>query len=66
MSLNPTPRLRRKTQNTVGEFENCDKAPTQVAVKWLRRLVAGLSPRSPGFAPGSIHVGFVMDKAALG
>jgi hypothetical protein len=36
------------------------------AVPWLRRLVAGLSPRSPGFAPGSIHVGFVVDKVALG
>jgi hypothetical protein len=35
-------------------------------VPWLRSLVAGLSPRSPGFAPGSIHVGFVVDKVALG
>jgi hypothetical protein len=26
----------------------------------------GLSPRRPGFAPGSIHVGFVVDKVALG
>jgi hypothetical protein len=33
---------------------------------WLRSLVAGLSPRRPGFAPGSIHVGFVVDKVALG
>jgi hypothetical protein len=31
-------------------------------VPWLRRLVAGLSPRRPGFAP----VGFVVEKAALG
>jgi hypothetical protein len=36
------------------------------AVPWLRSLVAGLSPRRPGFAPRSIHVGFVMDKVALG
>jgi hypothetical protein len=35
-------------------------------VPWLRSLVAGLSPRSPGFAPGSIHVGFVVVKVALG
>jgi hypothetical protein len=35
-------------------------------VPWLKRLVAGLSPRRPGFAPGSIHVGFVVDKVALG
>jgi hypothetical protein len=34
-------------------------------VPWLRRLVAGLSPRRPGFAPGSVHVGFVIDKVAL-
>jgi hypothetical protein len=36
------------------------------AVPWLRRLVAGLSPRSPVFAPRSVHVGFVVDKVALG
>jgi hypothetical protein len=34
-------------------------------VPWLRSLAAGLSPRRPGFAPGSIHVGFVVDKVAL-
>jgi hypothetical protein len=31
-----------------------------------QRLVANLSPRRTGFAPGSVHVGFVVDKAALG
>jgi hypothetical protein len=31
------------------------------AVPWLRSLVAGLSPQRPGFAPGSIHVGFVVE-----
>jgi hypothetical protein len=31
----------------------------------LRRLVAGFSPRIPGFAPRSIHVGFVVKKVAL-
>ena len=36
------------------------------AVPWLRRLVAGLPPRKPGFDPGSVHVGFVVDKVALG
>jgi hypothetical protein len=36
------------------------------AVPWLRRLVAGLPPRMPWFDPGSVHVGFVVDKAALG
>jgi hypothetical protein len=32
------------------------------AVPWLRLLVTGLSPWRPGFAPGSIHVGFVVDR----
>jgi hypothetical protein len=32
------------------------------AVPWLRQLVAGLPSRSPG----SVHVGFVVDKVALG
>jgi hypothetical protein len=35
------------------------------AVPCLKRLIAGLSPRRLGFAPGSIHVGFVVDKVAL-
>jgi hypothetical protein len=34
-----------------------------MAVPWLRQLVAGLSPRRSGFAPGSVHV---LDKVALG
>jgi branched-subunit amino acid transport protein len=33
---------------------------------WLEWLVAGLSPRRPGFAARSVHVGFVVDKVALG
>jgi hypothetical protein len=37
-----------------------------LAVPWLRRFVAGLSPRWPGFDPGSIHVGFMVDKVAVG
>jgi hypothetical protein len=36
------------------------------AMPWLRRLVSGLSPRRPGLDPGSFHVGFVVDKVALG
>jgi hypothetical protein len=31
----------------------------------LRRLVAGLSPRRPGFEIRSVHVGFVVDRVAL-
>jgi hypothetical protein len=45
-------------------MEKC--IPGTRAVPWLRRLVAGLSPRRPVFAPKSVHVGFVVDKVALG
>jgi hypothetical protein len=34
---------------------------TFYTVPWLRRLVAGLSPRRPGFDPGSVYVGFMVD-----
>jgi hypothetical protein len=36
-----------------------------VDVPWLRRLVAGLSPRRLGFDSGSVHVGFVVDEVAM-
>jgi hypothetical protein len=36
------------------------------AVPYLRWLVAGSPPRRPGFEPGSAHVGFGVDKVALG
>jgi hypothetical protein len=32
------------------------------AVPWLRRLTADLPPRRPGFDPGSVHVGFVINE----
>jgi hypothetical protein len=35
-------------------------------VSWLRQLVSGLSPWRAEFMPGSVHVGFVVDKMALG
>jgi hypothetical protein len=37
-----------------------------LAVPWLRRLAAGLPPRRPGFDPGPVRVGFVVDKVVLG
>jgi hypothetical protein len=33
---------------------------------YLRRLVAGFPAWRSGFEPGSGHVGFVVDKVALG
>jgi hypothetical protein len=38
---------------------------SRTTVAWLRRLVAVLLPRRPGFAPWSVHMGFV-DKVSLG
>jgi hypothetical protein len=35
-------------------------------VQWLRRLVAGLSSRRPGFNSMPVRVGIVADKLALG
>jgi hypothetical protein len=35
-------------------------------VPQFKRLVDGFPPRRPGFKPESSHVGFVVDKAALG
>jgi len=32
---------------------------------WLRRLIAGLSPRRPGFDTASVTLRFVVDKVAL-
>jgi hypothetical protein len=52
--------LTRVSRGRLGEYV------TRRAVPWLRSLVTGLSLRRPGFAPGSIHVGFVADKVSLG
>jgi hypothetical protein len=35
------------------------------AVPWLRGLVPDVLPQRPGFNPGSVLVGFVVDKVAL-
>jgi hypothetical protein len=35
-------------------------------VRALKRLVAGYPPRRPWFKPGSSHLGFIVDKVALG
>ena len=37
-----------------------------MAVPWLRRLLAGLPLQRPGFNPGLVHVGFVVEEMALG
>jgi hypothetical protein len=36
------------------------------AMTWLRLLIAGLSLQKPRFEPMSVHMGFVVDKVALG
>jgi hypothetical protein len=42
------------------DFANRNKKPT------LGRAMAQVVSRRPGFDPGSVHVGFVVDKVALG
>jgi hypothetical protein len=36
-----------------------------MALQWVGRLAVGLWPRRPEFAPGSVHVGCVVDNVAL-
>jgi hypothetical protein len=46
-------------------FKHC-KLHVGWAVPYLRRLAASIPLRRPGFDPRSVHVGFVVDKLALG
>jgi hypothetical protein len=66
----PKTKIREKCWKQLGLHTNRSRDPAKPsepwAVPWLRRLVAGLSPPSPGFDTGSVHVGFVVDKVALG
>jgi hypothetical protein len=56
-----------KSVSTVTAYEPDDRGLSPIAaVPWLRRLVVGFPPRWPGFEPRSGHVGFVVDKVALG
>jgi hypothetical protein len=47
-------------------FLNMKSEDKELAVPWLRWLVAGLPPRKPGFDPRSVPVGFVVYKVTLG
>jgi hypothetical protein len=40
------------------------KSATRLKITYA--TVAGLLPRGPGFAPGSVYVGFVVGELALG
>jgi hypothetical protein len=57
--------LWRKTQLWVSCFKS-----SHIKNHWLGRAmaqaVACLSPWTPGFDPGSVHMGFLVDKMALG
>jgi hypothetical protein len=50
--------IRNKARNNQGKKEGRTERYIE---KW-----PCLSPRRPGFDPGSVHVGFVVDKVALG
>jgi hypothetical protein len=56
----------RGTFAQVATFFTGGYVSRNLAMPWLRSLVVGPSPRRPGLAPGSIHVGFVVDKVAVG
>jgi hypothetical protein len=55
----------RKIQTTLGLIRDCLNRTT-CSGHAMAQAVSCLSPRSPEFAPGSVHVGFVVDKVALG
>jgi hypothetical protein len=59
-----------KMNNKVLVAENASESYKQFntikVVPWLRRFFADLSQRRTGFDPGSVHVGFVVEKVALG
>jgi hypothetical protein len=57
--------LRKEEASFSAKGSISRNAKKKMVVPWLRRLVVGLSPRRPGFNPGSVHVGFVVDKVAL-
>jgi hypothetical protein len=63
----PALKIFREPEFLVSEHSTATRSNQQRAwtMPWLR-LVAGLSTRRPGFALGSVHVRFVVDKAALG
>jgi hypothetical protein len=58
--------IQERRARSKSDCPTVSKVTIVKAVPWLKRLVAGLSPRRPGFDPGSVHVGFVVDKVALG
>jgi hypothetical protein len=38
----------------------------KISVLWLKQSVTSQSPQRPEFSPRPVHVGFVVDKVALG
>jgi hypothetical protein len=61
-------RNRGKKRMNIQKTQRSGRRETRelLAVPWLRRIVAGFPPRRPGFDSVSGHVGFVVDKVALG
>jgi hypothetical protein len=49
------------TEDLLAKRVRTSSTKTRMGVPWLRRLVAGLLPRRTKFAPGSVHMEFVVD-----
>jgi hypothetical protein len=54
------------TSNQPTNHQQPTNQPTKLAVPWVRWYVAGLSRRRLVFAPGYVHVEFVVDSVVLG
>jgi hypothetical protein len=39
------------------QYDDYDDGDTILAISWIRRLVASISTRMPGFTPRSVNVG---------
>jgi hypothetical protein len=66
IALDKTLFVHKQSNGILNEKTVVNKKEMERTVPWLRRLFAGLSQQSPGFVPGIILVGFVVDRMAVG
>jgi hypothetical protein len=61
-----SPNRKPQFHQVVSDMKNTDRQIWLPYGLFFRRLIAGLTPRRSGFTPGSIYVGSVVVKVALG